>query len=356
MDVLFLPDYTDLNPYQDELASWLRQRGHSVSFSDRYVVPILRGYRESSPDVIHVHWLHTFTLADSFLLTAVKTVQLFLELLVVQLLTESAIVWTVHNRREHEKRWPLLEKYVRTVFVIGFCDRVIVHCPAAEEIIMDELYLPERARNRISVVPHGNYIDVYQNEISATEAKNRLGVSNDERVLLFIGSIRPYKQVPKLIDSFGRVDASQMRLLVAGKPWNRQLARRLEEQCAGYDNVDLTLEMIPEEEFQVYLNAADAVVLPFEESVLTSGSVLLAMSFGKALVVPRVGCLPETVPQQGRIMYDPDHDGALQMAIETAPEVDLEALGEANLAAARDLHWGYVAGETMAVYDAVRGG
>jgi glycosyltransferase involved in cell wall biosynthesis len=352
MDVLFLPDYTSLNPYQSKLAEELESLGHDVSFSDQYVFPLLRGYLRSDSDVIHYHWLPRFILADSPVLMIVKVAQFFLELTIISLVSNTTIVWTVHNRHEHENRWPTVERYVKYLFVILFCDRLIVHCSAVEDAIIEELQLSDYIRQHIDVVPHGNYIDVYENSISEEDARQRLGIPLDERVFLFIGSIRPYKQVRKLVDAFERAEI-EGTLLIAGKPWNEEVRAEIESAISDNDHIDAKLALVPEHEFQIYFNAADAVVLPFREHVLTSGSVVLAMSFGTAVVVPRVGCLPEFVPEDGGILYDPAEDEALRTAIETAAEADLDVLGRRSFAAAQDLDWGSIACQTEHAYDSV---
>lgn len=52
------------------------------------------------------------------------------------------------------------------------------------------------------------------------------------------------------------------------------------------------------------MNAADAVVLPFE-NVLSSGLALLAMTFGRGLVAPEIGCVEALLNPGGGIGYDP---------------------------------------------------
>lgn len=354
MKVLLLANEDGMNPYQTELAAGLERRGHEVTFSYRNVLPLLVGYYDADPDVIHFQWLRKFILADGLLLTTVRIAQFFLELTVLRIVSDAPVVWTVHNRREHRERWPTVERYVKRAFAVRFCDRIIVHCAAAEGAIVEELRLPERVRDRIHVVPHGSYVGVYDNSISGEEARERLDLRDDERVFLFIGSIRPYKQVLSLVDAFGRADVDDGRLLIAGKPWNETVRAEVESAIADDDRIDARLDVIPEDEFQVYFNTADAVVLPFRERVLTSGSVVLAMSFGTPVVVPRVGCLPETVPDDGGVLYDPAEEDALRAAIETAAESDLDAFGRRCLAVARDLDWGTVARRTQAVYESAR--
>ncbi len=65
----------------------------------------------------------------------------------------------------------------------------------------------------------------------------------------------------------------------------------------------LALETIPDDQMQVYLRAADAVVLPYRD-VLSSGSAILAMTFGQPVIAPAIGCLPESLGSEGTILYD----------------------------------------------------
>jgi glycosyltransferase involved in cell wall biosynthesis len=351
MNVLLLANDAGINPYQTKLAEKLEWDGHEVSFSYRNVLPVLVGYYDSNPDVVHFHWLRKFILADSAILMTVRIAQFFLELVVLTVVSDSPIVWTVHNRREHRERWPTVERYVKHTFAVLFCDRLIVHCSAAEDAIVEELGLPEHVHGRIDVVPHGNYISAYENEVSEADAREYLDLPADERVLLFIGSIRPYKQVPSLLETFDRANTGNARLVITGKPWNDEIQEKITRFCADHDRIDANLGVVPQDEFQYYLNAADAVVLPFNGNVLTSGSVLLGMSFGTAVVAPRVGCIPEIVPDDGGILYDPAEEDALREAIEATIDADLETFGRCAFTAAQRFDWQSIACRTGTVYE-----
>jgi beta-1,4-mannosyltransferase len=84
--------------------------------------------------------------------------------------------------------------------------------------------------------------------------------------------------------------------------------------------------------------------------VLTSGSAILAMSFGKALVAPRLGCLPELVPVDGGVLYDPADPDGLGSALRSTLARDLASAGERNLERARELAWGPIAAATARLY------
>ena len=70
----------------------------------------------------------------------------------------------------------------------------------------------------------------------------------------------------------------------------------------------------PNEELQLLFNAADVGVFPFAD-VLTSGSVITALSFGIPVIVPDIGCLPEVALPQAGIVYDHDDADGLRRAM-----------------------------------------
>jgi len=352
--VVMFPDYTDMNPYQSELAIGLREHGHDVALSYGSLLPVLRATWRGNTDVVHFHWLQYYVLSDNAVVTAVKTLQFFLELLTYRIVFDGTVVWTVHNKLEHKKRYPTAERWIKRVFLLYFCDRAIVHCARARKDICAEFSLPQQVSNRIDVVPHGHYIDAYENEISCERAREKLGVPEDERVFLFIGSVRPYKQVLELIEAFKTVNADGTRLIIAGKPWNERLAAMVRRSCSDRDNIETQLTVIPESEFQIYFNAADVAVFPFREDTLTSGSVILAMSFGMGLIAPQIGCLPETLPADGAILYNPADENGLVDSLETALDADAASMGFHNYETISEFDWGRIAAETAAVYEAAQ--
>jgi glycosyltransferase involved in cell wall biosynthesis len=109
------------------------------------------------------------------------------------------------------------------------------------------------------------------------------------------------------------------------------------------------MQYVPENEIQVYMNAADVAVFPFTD-ILTSGSVLLAMSFGKAIVVPRLGCITETLDIQGGFLYNPDDLDGLSMALQKIVLSDLNAMGQHNQITAEYFDWGKIANLTLDIY------
>ena len=200
-------------------------------------------------------------------------------------------------------------------------------------------------------------------------------------MFLAFGMVRPYKQVPALVETFRAVAGPDDRLVVAGNPNRDWLERAVRERAGDDPRVRLDLRFVPDDEVGDYFAAADAVVLPYRD-VLTSGSAVLAMSFGRAVVAPRIGCLPWQVGDGG-VLYDPgdaDADGTggagtgrtdatgtgggagtsdvplagLAGAMSEARERDLDAMGARNRQRVLALDWAGIAERTRAVYAAAR--
>src|SRR5687767_15946708 len=91
---------------------------------------------------------------------------------------------------------------------------------------------------------------------------------------------------------------------------------------------------------------------PFLE-IFTSGSVLLAMSFGKAVIAPRRGCVAETVDEHGGVLYDANDPRALSEALRSAMGADLAAMGRHNAERLTEFDWSYAAEATLATYEEV---
>lgn len=346
MRVAHIPHY-DGNPYQTELATALRRRGVDLTLLSGYPVSTLRGLVRRRPGVVHFHWVSPFLVGDDPVRTRLKAAA-FLSSVAALKAAGVDVVWTVHNILEHERRHPDLELAAKRRFA-ALCDGVIVHCRAAEARAREAF---EIESTPVFVVPHGHYLDTYQNSVSRTEARRALELDDAGLVYLYLGQIRPYKQVVPLIEAFGGLDGDDTRLVVAGNPQVEGIGEAVRTRAAADPRVRVDLGYVPDEEIQRYMNAADAVVLPHED-VLTSGSAILAMSFGRPVIAPTHGCLPETLSQQAALLYDPETD-TLAEALRAAEREDLAAAGARNLDRVRSFDWDGIAERTEAVYRDVR--
>lgn len=366
VEVLVLPDYREANPYQRELEAALEDRDVAVrtATGPGLLAPITRTLLDGGvPDVVHLHFFSTYVVTDNRTVGALGLRAPVTLLLGVRLLIELALaralgarlVWTAHDLLNHERRAVRVEVAIKHVAVRFLLDRVIVHCARADDLLVDTYRLPDAVREKFVVVPHGHFADAYPNGVDRSTARERLGLPTDATVLCYFGIVRPYKNVPLLIETFGRLDDDDARLLVVGNPRSEALETAVRERARTDDRVETVLEFVPDDEIQHYLTAADAVVVPFEtdeRTLLTSGSVLLAMSFGRAVIAPRLGCVAETVDGRGGFLYESTRGDELREAMERALDdgSDLDAMGAHSRERIRRCDWGWIAERTREVY------
>ena len=94
-------------------------------------------------------------------------------------------------------------------------------------------------------------------------------------------------------------------------------------------------------------------MLPFTD-IFTSGSLVLAMSFKKAVIIPRLGCVIDYLEQQDlRLSYSVDEPDGLPHTMQYANTLDrsyIQQVGIVNYNKAKSFDWDTIARDTLSVY------
>ena len=332
------------NPYAGLLDRALHPHDIHLELGDYGFAPSWLEARRSTHEVIHLNWLHAFYRRDD-LASTMAAYHNFAENLHVARRLGYRIVWTLHNLYPHERPFPQVDHMAR-LLVGDHADVVFAHCEHAADLARERFYCGD-----VRVVPHGNFIDIYPNELTRADARAQLDLDADAFVYLFFGNARGYKSIETLIDAFADLPSGDavlgLMLRTASDP---AYGRKLTARAADDSRVRVwTSDYFGIDEFQLYLNSADVVVLPFSE-VLTSGSAITALGFGRPLIVPALGCLPELVDEAVGITYDPTSRKGLKKAMESIRQRDLAVAGAAARARAESLDWGGIATRIAATY------
>jgi beta-1,4-mannosyltransferase len=340
----FVPRWPE-NPYHRELAAHLEPFGVSV-LKESVLKTIYEQARAGGtrPDIVHLHALPRFSWRP---LNVLRLLQFIRRIRVLQRMGVK-FVWTIHDVFHHEAFHPRIERILSRLF-LRLADAVIVHSPAARKAVED---LWKVSRNEgVFIVPHGNYIDSYSNQIGKQAARAKLALPLEPMLFLFLGHIRPYKGVAALIDIFRALPDQNIRLLIAGKPISAEMAADVQRRIQDCPRIRADLGFVRDEEIQVYMNAADAVVFPYAKS-LTSGALVLAMSFGRACIAPRLGAAEDMLDNSGGFLYDPASPRGLQDALEAAirRRGELDEMGTNSRRRAEAWDWTEVARLTARVY------
>ena len=344
MRVLAWPAFLNrfLNPYNWLLYTHMRRFGARVDeFSPTRLLRAGR-YR-----IWHLHWPDVLLNQTSRRLAA-ASLGILLRLVDAARRRGVKVVWTVHNLGAHEGYHPAIERWFWRAFtrrLDGYISLTETSRLAAVERFPALRDLPG------SVVPHGHYRGVYPDSVTKREARAILELPNRARVYLFIGHLRPYKSVPELVATFRRVADPRAVLVVAGRPNGPELRAAVERAAADDPRVRLYLGFVPGRRVQLYLRAADLVVLPYAE-ILNSGSSLLALSFDRPILVPAKGSLCELEAQVGADWVR-TYQGALdERALADGMRWALET-PRAEAAPLEAFDWSAVARGTLAAYERV---
>jgi beta-1,4-mannosyltransferase len=352
--IIHIPAYRD--PYQRSLLLNLKRFNLDIKYGRSYEpfsainLSLFYNYiKYFRVNLIHLHWQHTFLIGDSRFRTILKSFLFVFQMLVLKLLGVR-FVWTIHNLKNHDNKHKDLELFFSSI-IARFADAIIAHCNAAKGDI--QRVFGVKKKDKIAVIPHGAFLNYFENNVSQKEARNRLNISSKDLTFLFLGLVRPYKGVLELIKSFQKLHDSNAKLIIAGKVPNEQLSELIHKNAARNSNIQLVIGYIPDDEMQIYMNGADILVLPYRD-ILTSGGVISGMSFGKAIIAPYMGCIPEVLDSSGGFLYHANDKDGLLNAMKRATTVSrsrIQEMGNYNLNVAKQLDWHDVARSTYRVYE-----
>ena len=276
------------NPYNALLYAAVAERGVTVREFSR------RALRRDRPDIVHLHWPELTFLSSHRAWQSRLRLVAFGALIARARRRGTRLLWTVHNDDAHEARaTPALRRSLERL-LRRHVDGVFILSEAAERAFRD------RYGDTIPVyhTAHGHYRDAYPLTMSRADARAVLGITPDRTLLASVGQIRPYKNLPGLVDALRAVDDPHLLLGIAGKPDTEASAASLRAGAAADPRVRLELQRLDDARMAAWLRAADAVVLPYRR-ILNSGSAILALSAGRPVIAPAIGAMPELVRAVG---------------------------------------------------------
>jgi glycosyltransferase involved in cell wall biosynthesis len=340
----------DPNPYQETLYAEMRRLGVEVRYGAtltpsrtlnllllpaELAVARTRGWR-----VLHVHWVFGFALPGSRRAPFLRRVaQAWFELVLATARgLGTQVVWTAHNVLPHDRVFH--DDVAARRALVDASALVIAHSDSALAGLRD---LVGAAPRRGVVIPHGPPA-----EAPAVEILRPPGSGEGPRTLAFVGKILDYKGVEDLIAAAARLGPSfEARIVVAGDCPDAALRARLRSAADRLGGrVQLRLGWLPGSELADLLASADAIALPFRR-VTTSGSALLAMAYGRPVVLPDLPAFEE-LPDAAVLRYDGSVGGLAEMLERVAgcPARELREYGAAAAGHVRGISWSDAARRT----------
>lgn len=256
---------------------------------------------------------------------------------------------TVHNVLPHEQS--VFDK-ILSVPVFFLVDSFIVHSSENGKELQQIFNIQ---RNKIVQIPHGVLNSFNDLIIPKNEARKKIGVQLDCKIILFFGNIREYKGLDILLEAFYLLTKKRkdVFLIIAGNP--RVKWEEYEKIITKYnleENIKLFLDFIPSADMKYFYYSSDLVVLPYKDFNAQSGIGTDTLSFGKPLVVTSVGGLSDLVKDK-RFAIEPNNPVALadKILLVLNDETLVKQLSNDSRELAEEYSWNTVAKKTVNLYE-----
>ncbi len=272
----------------------------------------------SKYDIFHLHWPDNI-LGSRFRAIIVMKILLLTVALKIVRCKGSKVIWTSHNIKSHYTVPENLQKLFWNQF-LKHIDGIL----APSKNIKKELLKlhPITQKIPIKTIYFGGWDGVVPNDVDINEARSHIGVAKNEFLIIWIGMIRRYKGLDKLINSFSQVKGSDMKLLIAGMIFDPGYEEEINHISEKDERIMLKSGFVPNDELQYYYNAANLAVFPFRH-VTNSGSVRLALHFNCPVLVPDFPIFNEMNQTFGDhfVKIYPKENGNLSEYIESSVEI-----------------------------------
>ncbi len=293
-----------------------------------------------TPDIVHIQ--HEFGLFGRHF--GVSVVPLIIQFRLIGI----PVVTTLHT--VYREIPPHHEMIIRSIFANS--NRIIVHESYQKESL--EKILDAKQIRKISVIPHG------AREVeSIPDAKVKLGLPANKKVILIIGYFRPSKNFELVVDIFPEIlkQVPDAILVVAGKirgsehiDYRNMLFNKIESSPAR-EHIYLIRGQLPQHVFDTILSAADVVVLPYRISS-QSGILAHCLAFGKPIVTSSTEAMRLAIGKSGTGLISETREDFIKNIIRILSDEALAAKMSQNAKkyVKEKISWSIIADKHIKIY------
>lgn len=238
---------------------------------------------------------------DSLVRQSVSFVKKLYKLMILKRRNKK-IVWVLHNKTPHDLKYKFYSIILMKYFIKNSY-KIIIHSNESRKVLR-EIVDSDRIEKKIVYVPHPNYIGVYKEN-----NKNNKKISDENINLLFVGAIKPYKNVDLLIEVFNELNLPNMTLTLAGKIVNDEYTDYIKKIIGNNNKIITDFRFIEDDKISELINKSDLLVLPYDiRSSLNSGTIILAFSNKRTVLSPMIGTIKDIDKKDMFFSYEYEND------------------------------------------------
>ena len=249
------------------------------------------------PVIWHYHWLE-FQDAKALLGMPWKLMCLYL----FQLFGGS-IIWTIHNKIPHDRKFLNLHASIHRWFA-KIATNIHVHC-AHGIVDLSEFY--KVSPNKFRVFEHPKYLVHLKprNEaIQTLRTEYLINLDSAKPTILLFGQISHYKKIDTFLEEW-RSKTPQSQVVIAGtiKKGNGEIAKTIQAFAHDHDQVFIYPHFVDDQGVETFFSASNLVVINNKE-VLNSGVFHLARTMKVPVVAPKQGCMQAHEEDEHVYLFD----------------------------------------------------
>ena len=259
------------------------------------IVRVMNYYRrlfyytyKTNSNIYHILWLNKFYVFDRTLLNIYYKIM------------GKKIVFTAHNINQDERDGKKsLINNLSLKFMYNYVDHIYVHTNMMKMELINKYGVKDK---KITVIKFGINDTVPNTNLSSCEAKSKLKITKDDKILLFFGRIAPYKGLDILISALEilvKID-NTYKLIIAGPIKMKECSeywKYIENAILSFDlknNIIQSVYFIPDEDVEIYFKAADVLILPYK-NIFQSGLIFLSYYFGLPIIASDIASFSEDI-------------------------------------------------------------
>ncbi len=248
--------------------------------NDNYVEPIISNTKDA--DVVHIQHEYAIYNFDDRLPMLLKRLKA----------SAKRIIITIHCIRPGQfcERGVVDENFVKRISELA--DEVIVHLDL-QKAVLERLGIP---LEKVHVIPHGTALS----NADKKDARRRLKLPEDGKIILMFGFVKPYKCVHVALEVLKEIkeEAEDVYLYIAGGlplgaskediNYVEFVNTRIKELDL-HDKVIFPNRFFPDKDIPYILGASDVVLFPYYvEDLSASGPFHLAIGAKKPVIASRI--------------------------------------------------------------------
>ena len=293
------PSSDAINPFIKILNEHLQKQGWQERKDSIWLKPFFLYKMRKEIQILYFHWPESIWRSSSQVMSLLKACAFVVFLSFTKKLGIK-LVFSGHNVMPHYKPGNKRLEYFMRQWILKKFDLIIVHAYNAKKDFQKRF---EVQSEKYVLGVHGLYDEHYRFTCSMKEARIKLEVPLDQRIIMLHYNHNAYKGSKTFLMSWVEEGISDFLMIIGNPP--RDIIDIVKEH-GNYiiiPNDTLDNSFMSDEKLIQSVIAADFIALPYE-SITTSGAYFLAISYDKPVIAPDLSFFKLHTTPKTALLYD----------------------------------------------------